>query len=410
MKQSAKIIPYKRDEKLYPPYDAQKKADDYQFSLNKSRAILLSIFCAAIGVLLFSAGWIIGFMMRPVLVNDPINLIETSAKKGKKISGKAGSLDNSIEVILSDTENILKNLIELSIQRSGKKSSPKLFFSALNKSFWNKKDDSGLIKSFVIPAKDMNKFFQKKYFSLILEVFPDKASADEGLKAWRDKKKYNPYLLEAKDFAGKSHFVLILDDYDNFEKVKNADLNTNINEKKFGLIAYADTDKPLRKFGISWTDDENALRPYTLRVASFRTKKEADDGFKYYTDSGLSPYMVRLYNGKKGGSHQWVVYAGPYQSSKEALDARKALPKSVKAVFTDRIGYYANYIDEFYEEREAEKMCEQLLLLRLKSPLHIVRKNDVFKVFVGLHKQRKAAETDNEKLKKSGIESRVVAR
>jgi len=407
MKQSAKIIPYKRDEKLYPPYDTQKKADGYQFSLDKSRAILLSIFCAAIGVLLFSAGWIIGFMMRPHLVPDQTVIAPSVAPTNSTLSETQKVTIPPVDIILSDTENILKNLIELSIQKSGKKSSPRLFFSALNKSFWNKKDESGLIKSFVIPAKDMNKFFQKKYFSLILEVFPDKASADKRLKEWREKeRKYNPYLLEAKDFAGKSHFVLILDDYDNFEKVKNADLNTNINEKKFGLIAYADTDKPLRKFGISWTDDENILHPYTLRVASFRTKKEADGGFKYYTDSGLSPYMVNLYS-KKGGGNQWVVYTGPYQSRKEAVEAKKKLPKAVKSNMIPR-GLYSNYIDVFYDEQEAEKMCEQLLGLKY-SP-YIVRKDDVFKVFVGHHKQRKTADTDNEKLKKSGIESRVVAR
>jgi|GEM_PF-2714201 len=409
MKQSAKIIPYKRDETQYPPCDAQKKADGYQFSLNKSRAILLSIFCAAIGVLLFSAGWIIGFMMRPLFVPDQVTVIETSAAKKAATLPKTKkvALSPEVEIVLSDTENILKNLIELSIQKSGKKSSPRLFFSALNKSFWNKKDESGLIKSFVIPAKDMNKFFQKKYFSLILEVFPDKASADKHLKEWRDKeRKYNPYLLEAKDFAGKSHFVLILDDYDSFKNVKDAKLNTEINEKKFGLIAYADTDKPLRKFGISWTDDENVLHPYTLRIASFRTKKEADGGFKYYTDLGLSPYMVNLYS-RKSKSNQWVVYTGPYQSRKEAVEAKKKLPKTVTTNMIPR-GLYSNYIDAFYDEQEAEKMCDQLLGLKY-SP-YIVRKDDVFKVFIGHHKQRKAAETDNEKLKKIGIESRVVAR
>lgn len=399
--QTAKIIPYKRENVQEFPYVYQKKAPAYDFAMSKKKLRLLIALTSALIILFFVAGLIVGLMKSTSpLVNE--KSAETPVvQKSKSVKLHEMVVVAEPEIIVSDTEQLLRKVIDLSIRKSGGKSSQQLFFSLFDKGFWNKKDANGLIVSSLKPSKELDKLLQKKPFALVLEVFPDRKQADNRVSELGEKG-YKPYILEAFDNNGKKCSVLVLDDYEGIEKVSSAGFEFKLKERKTGLLAFMDAGIPLRHLSSTWGDDEP--RPYTLKLASYRNKQDADKGFEKYASKGLSPYMVKVYLGKKGG-YSWVVYTGPYRTKKEAVISKKQIPKSV----VKNRGPYANYIESFEDEQDAGKMCEKLLKLHY-SPYIEKKEDPLYKVFVGAHKNRKGAEQQNLKLKKDGVESRVVIR
>ena len=75
------------------------------------------------------------------------------------------------------------------------------------------------------------------------------------------------------------------------------------------------------------TDDQGHLNVWTLQLASFSDKSNADNLAESLKDKGLAGYSKRF--DREGGSSLYRVYVGPEARTRELLDLRDRLQKEL---------------------------------------------------------------------------------
>ena len=97
------------------------------------------------------------------------------------------------------------------------------------------------------------------------------------------------------------------------------------------VIEVIDRDKPVEDLTEAettpGTDDQGHLKVWTLQLASFSDKSNADKLAEQLKDLGLAGYSKRF--NREGGNVLYRVYVGPEARTRELLDLRDRLKKEL---------------------------------------------------------------------------------
>lgn len=190
----------------------------------------------------------------------------------------------------------------------------------------------------------------------------------------------------------------------------NPSINENVAEKGVSHdgktpIVFASTlpAKDLDKVG-PVTKTINVSYPYSIQLASCRTRESAEKNIKIYTKKKLSPYWVKVNLGDKG---IWFrVFEGHFEDAKKAdeIIKRHQLKESKvkKTKYSTLIGTYSS------EAALNDKITQ---LLNLEYSPYVIKDNDGrFNLYVGAFFTERGAEDQYSELISSGIQSQVVER
>ena len=143
------------------------------------------------------------------------------------------------------------------------------------------------------------------------------------------------------------------------------------------------------------------LRRYTLRVACYRSQKDADAALALYRHKGLSPVVAKAEIGQRGT--WWLLYVGNYATRDEAVSARKLYDMPNAWI---RQVPYANHIGNYSLEAAGEQKAR---LERLgRYPYSVSNGDGTFDVYVGAFLIREEAEESRRSLESKGIPNSVV--
>jgi len=141
---------------------------------------------------------------------------------------------------------------------------------------------------------------------------------------------------------------------------------------------------------------------YTLRLATYRLKKDAEKEMSYYQQAGLSPELVRLK--PEEGRAVWVIYLGRYRNLDEAQRAKSMYGLSEAMVrkmpYTNRIGDYSS------------KSALSAMVNRLEDrgyfPYVTKAEGGDFRLFSGAFTTIDEAAGQNISLQNNGLQGKVV--
>jgi hypothetical protein len=139
-------------------------------------------------------------------------------------------------------------------------------------------------------------------------------------------------------------------------------------------------------------------------TGSFKTWKGANEAMASLKEKGLSPYWT-LANLEKAGT--WYrVCVGHFETSQDAKAFVKRFGLKESAVIKTA---YSNSIGDFASKQEIEQKLASLKKAGY-SPYVIEEAQKGYKLLVGAHLKREAADEMAGKLKDAGIDSEVVLR
>jgi Tfp pilus assembly protein PilF len=147
-----------------------------------------------------------------------------------------------------------------------------------------------------------------------------------------------------------------------------------------------------------------ALFPYSIQLASCRTRESADTVLGDHQKYGFVPYIVREDLG--GGEVWWRVFAGHYKSREEALGAKKQYGLAGSII---KKTPYSNLISVFSSEIEAKKNFSRLEQLGY-SPYIVKADEKTFRLVDGAFPTKQGAMTHQLALQSKGIQNLVVQR
>jgi len=152
--------------------------------------------------------------------------------------------------------------------------------------------------------------------------------------------------------------------------------------------------------------EKGSFQPFTLRLASYRTKEDALRGLVWFQGKQLSPYLIKIDWGASGGIW-WSVYTGHYPTQKEAEAARRALPVS-GAIIKEMP--YTNFVGLFSNSAETEDISRRIESVTGYRPYSIAENSGKIRLFAGSFVTRESAEELNTMLKNNGIRAEVLKR
>jgi len=145
-------------------------------------------------------------------------------------------------------------------------------------------------------------------------------------------------------------------------------------------------------------------RPYSLILASCRSRRNAQEALDDFKSQGLSPlFLGKVKLGKRG--IWWVVYTGYYENKEEAAKARKEL-QLLDAIVQKTP--YCNLVGTFPSKLEMAETYRRLE--RLGYYPYSIQDEDVYRLLVGAHSTAKNAEEQKLALEAEGMHSTVVKR
>ncbi|MEZ4525335.1 MAG: SPOR domain-containing protein [Desulfobacterales bacterium] len=152
-------------------------------------------------------------------------------------------------------------------------------------------------------------------------------------------------------------------------------------------------------------EENTVLYPFTLRLASYRTREDALRGMGWFQNKGLSPYLIRIDRG--GNGIWWSIYAGHYSAREEAVSAKDSLhlPEAIVKEMP-----YANFAGLFSNSAETEDISRHIESVTGYRPYPITESNGSIRLFAGSFVSRESAEELNMLLKNNGIRTEVVKR
>jgi capsular exopolysaccharide synthesis family protein len=164
-----------------------------------------------------------------------------------------------------------------------------------------------------------------------------------------------------------------------------------------------DTDKPQKKSSPK-PPPPPVHYPFSVMTGSFKTWKGANEAMASLKEKGLSPYWT-LANLEKAGT--WYrVCVGHFETSQDAKAFVKRFGLKESAVIKTA---YSNSIGDFASKQEIEQKLASLKKAGY-SPYVIEEAQKGYKLLVGAHLKREAADEMAGKLKDAGIDSEVVLR
>jgi succinoglycan biosynthesis transport protein ExoP len=163
------------------------------------------------------------------------------------------------------------------------------------------------------------------------------------------------------------------------------------------------TDKPERKSSPK-PPSPPVHYPYSVMTGSFKTWKGADEAMASLREKGLSPYWTLVNLGKRGTWYR--VCVGHFETSQDAnAFAQRFGLKESRVIETA----YSNRIGDFASKQEIEQKLASLKKAGY-SPYIIEDPQKGYRLLVGAHLKREAADEMAGKLKDAGIDSKVVLR
>ncbi len=152
-------------------------------------------------------------------------------------------------------------------------------------------------------------------------------------------------------------------------------------------------------------EENTVLYPFTLRLASYRTREDALRGLVWFQGRELSPCLIRIDRGGKG--IWWSIYAGHYSTREEAVSAKESLhlPEAIVKEMP-----YANFAGLFSNSAETEDVSRRIESVAGYRPYSITESNGSIRLFAGSFVSRESAEQLNTLLKNNGIRTEVVKR
>lgn len=151
-------------------------------------------------------------------------------------------------------------------------------------------------------------------------------------------------------------------------------------------------------------EEKAVLYPYSLYLGSFRTKGRADRAVSLYADKGVAAYWVRVRFEEKGLWYR--VYAGHFE---EASEAEQFIMKHGLQEAEVKHTQFANLVGIFSDPTGIQEQVNKLKGLDY-SPYVIPGPDGSVNLYVGAYITLGGAENQNIRLKRDGIESRVVMR
>ncbi len=151
--------------------------------------------------------------------------------------------------------------------------------------------------------------------------------------------------------------------------------------------------------------EKGSFQPFTLRLASYRTKEDALRGLAWFQGKKLSPYLIKIDWGSKGV--WWSVYTGHYATQKDAEAAMRALP--VSGVLIKEMPY-TNFAGLFSNSAQKEDISRRIESVTGYPPYSIAEDGGKIRLFAGSFVTRESAEELNRMLQNNGIKTEVVNR
>ncbi len=159
----------------------------------------------------------------------------------------------------------------------------------------------------------------------------------------------------------------------------------------------------LDKVGLA-TKKINVSHPYSIQLASCRSRESAEKNIKIFTEKKLSPYWVKVNLGDKG---TWFrVFEGHFENVQKAEEVIKR--HQIKGARVKKTKY-SNLIGTYSSEAALNAKSRVLLDLGF-SPYVIKDNNGRFNLCVGAFFTKKGAKDLSSDLISSGIQSQVVER
>jgi len=169
-------------------------------------------------------------------------------------------------------------------------------------------------------------------------------------------------------------------------------------------IVFAAEEKEAAKDELPEIPPLKSTYPYSIKLDSFRTAKDAQQAVSAYMAKGLSSYWVKVDLGSQGIWYR--VFAGYFASTQRAeaiISDHKLEGATVKMTrYTARIGNFAS--------QKTLDGRKKLLSDKGYSPYVVNEENNTFTLYVGAFYTRKGADEQATDLSSNGIESQVVER
>ncbi|WP_207681733.1 SPOR domain-containing protein [Desulfonema magnum] len=235
--------------------------------------------------------------------------------------------------------------------------------------------------------------------------------------------RYKPVIYPAQDFRKQKWFAILLN-YDEKDSQKAYQLVSRLkdDEKRTRAEVTYKEDEPgwnVIKKGVSLrslreilnhfpSSEDESPHPYTIQLASYRSRKSAQEGRLRFERHGVSPYL-----GRRG--KWWISYMGRYKSREAAETARKQYEKRIKKASRRsdslvRKMPYSNFIGSFSSDDNKTPKFQRLERLGYSPYFMKGAEDEDFKLFVGVYKTKKEAEKQIRRLKANGVSGQVAER
>lgn len=256
-------------------------------------------------------------------------------------------------------------------------------------------------------------------FSVQVGAFLKPGNA-QGLAEKLREKGYGAYVFDVDDAAGKTWHAVRLDNYDHLKDALAAARTAREAEDLPALVTRIDsltvvavpeggmapTVEPVAAvpahpvYTVTGDDDRH---PYSLRLASFRSREATENALAVYRRRGLPAFSIFVEN--DGGGYR-LIHMGLYGSYSDAESAKEAfhLPGAVIKQTP-----WANLAGVHDEKADAEAQAERLAGEGF-SPYLVELSDGPVQVLVGAFSTRERAEAHGESLTEKGFHSAVVER
>ena len=248
----------------------------------------------------------------------------------------------------------------------------------------SKPEESGNVKSYIKKEMPKSTSFPKT------AAFPGHDLSKDDAEV-----KVNPVRMAGLSNGGKVEQEVAIPD--------NEPSNTGPESGPGLLLQETDAPAGPEESGLT-TEELKPAYPYSVKLASVRTREAAEKILKNYVEKGLSPYWVKVDLESNGVWYR--IFAGYFEDIQKAekiiseYKLEGAIVKNTK---------YTNLIGTFLSEDELHAKAGQLKDLGC-CPYFIKRQNSQYCLYVGAFLTKKGAEDQYSELLASGIQSQIVER
>lgn len=148
-----------------------------------------------------------------------------------------------------------------------------------------------------------------------------------------------------------------------------------------------------------------SFQPFTLRLASYRGKKDALRGMPYFQKKNLNPYLIKIDLEKKGV--WWSLYSGHFETEEDAAAAKQRLGGTESII---KEMPYACLIGVYSHLSEIENISKKIETITGFPPYSMTNKDGKIRLFAGSFISRENAEKLGVMLKNNGIQTEVIKR